>query len=286
MKKAVFLSVVLTLLVVGVVLGIFNFIMKGSWKPRPEGMPTAAPTDPGWINLLSEENSPKWKNITDSEDIFSIKDSMLHIFGKSMGKLRYAGFTGETFSDFKLHLEFRVAPRANSGVFLRVKENDPVRRGFEVQILDDHGRPSSITGSGAIYDVVTPMFNMARPAGEWNSYDITVQGKQIIVIMNGWKVVDTDFSKMTTPLGKFSIPFNELPMEGMIALQDHGGEVWFRNIYVLPLRGSADAEQRRAQSSAPSREREVPAEVREKALEKIRRSLPQLKKQTEENPGT
>ena len=76
------------------------------------------------------------------------------------------------------------------------------------------------------------MFNMSRPAGEWNSYDISVRGREVIVVMNGWTVVHTDFDKMTKPLGKFETPYAQMPLEGLFALQDHGGEVWYRNILI------------------------------------------------------
>jgi hypothetical protein len=109
-----------------------------------------------------------------------------------------------------------------------------VTRGFEVQVLEDFGKPPNKNSCGSIYDVVTPMFNMSRPAGEWNSYDISVKGAEVIVIMNGWMVIHTDLGKMKTRLGKFKIPYAELPREGNIALQDHGGEAWYRNILIRP----------------------------------------------------
>ncbi|OQB42950.1 MAG: hypothetical protein BWY09_00339 [Candidatus Hydrogenedentes bacterium ADurb.Bin179] len=235
MKKVVVLSVLITLVSVAAVLGVARYVMQAPWKPRPEGTPTPAPSGAGWENLLEEKNIPLWKNITDDSEIFEIKDGELHILGRSMTTLRYAGYTGRAFGNFDLHLEFRLARRTNSGVFLRVRENDPVRRGFEVQVLDDHRRPPSMTGTGSLYDVACPMFNMARPAGEWNSYDISVQERRVVVHVNGWKVLDTDLARMTMPIGKFPIAFAELPLEGMIALQDHGGEAWFRNIWIRPL---------------------------------------------------
>lgn len=235
MKKTIFFSVIATLIIVVIGYMGVNYVLSGQWKPRPEGIPTPVPREAGWINLLEPEQTALWKNITDDENIFEIKDGQLHIFGTSVAKLRYAGYTGREFGDFELHLEFRLAKRTNSGVFLRVKENDPVRRGFEVQVLDDHGRYPSRTGTGSIYDMACPMYNLARPAGEWNSYDINVQGRHVQVVVNGWKVMDTDFTQMKTPLGKFPIAFADLPLEGMLALQDHGGEVWYRNIYIRPL---------------------------------------------------
>lgn len=207
------------------------------WRkdPVPEGEPTPPPQGEGWLDLLAPERAAAWKNVTDDKDIFEIEGGILHIFGRTLYPLRYAGYTGEEFEDFELHLEFKVARNANSGVFLRAQSNDPLTRGFEVQVLEDYGKKPAKNRSGAIYDVVTPMFNMSRPAGEWNSFDITVHGDTVIVFMNGWRVIHTDLSKMTKPLGKFDIPYAELPHEGMIMLQDHGGEVWYRNIFVKKL---------------------------------------------------
>ena len=209
--------------------------------PGPVGAPTSVPDAGSWTNLLDETHVRNWRNVTDEKKIFEIANGQLHIFGRSVYPLRYVGYMGEMYSDFELHLEFRLEDGANSGVFLRATPNDPVYRGFEVQILDDYGKPPSKNGSGAIYDVVTPMFNMARPAGEWNSLDIRVRGRHVVVVMNGWKVVDTNFSEMTEPFGKFPIAYAELPQVGHILLQDHGGEIWFRNIYVRALSGDTDA---------------------------------------------
>lgn len=202
--------------------------------PVPEGLPTPPPQGAGWMNLLDSQHIRGWKNITDDKVIFGIGDDMLHIYGRSIVPLRYVGFTTRTFGDFDLHLEYKLMRHANSGVFLRAQPGDPVYRGFEIQILDDFGKPPTKNRSGAIYDVATPMFNMSRPAGEWNSFDISVEGTRVAVVMNGWKVIDADFSKMTRPYGKFEIPYKDLPVEGIIALQDHGGEIWFRNIYIRP----------------------------------------------------
>jgi len=201
-----------------------------SEDPVPQGAPTPRPEGSGWEDLLDEDRRSRWRNVTDDSAIFAVEAETLHIFGRSLYPLRYVAFGEERLADFELHLEFKVAPGANSGVFLRAQPNDPVRRGFEIQVLDDHGDPPNKNGTGAIYDVVTPMFNLARPAGEWNSYDITVRGGEVVVVVNGWKVIHTDLTQMTQPLGKFSIPYAELPREGLLMLQDHGGEVWYRNI--------------------------------------------------------
>lgn len=219
------------LAVVGGGLGYFS----ASRDPVPSGTPTAAPAGSDWRNLLAGDSARAWRNITDESEIFEIQGDTLHIPGNSLYPLRYVAWGDERLGDFALHLEFKVASGANSGVFLRAQPNDPVYRGFEVQVLDDHGDSPNKNGSGAIYDVVTPMFNLARPAGEWNSYDIVVRGTSVVVVMNGWKVIDTDLALMTVPLGKFSVAYADLPREGLLMLQDHGGEVWYRNIRLKRL---------------------------------------------------
>lgn len=203
--------------------------------PVPVGEPTAAPAGDGWVNLLDGEHAKLWKNLGDSKDIFEIKDGMFHMYGVTLTPLRYATYTGEKYTDFELHVEFKVTEDANSGLFLRAQPNDPVHRGFEVQVLDDYGDPPTRNSCGSVYDVVTPMFNMSRPTGEWNSYDITVKGTQVVIVMNGWKVIDTDFAPMKTLLGKFKVPYADMERTGNIALQDHGGECWYRNLMVRKL---------------------------------------------------
>lgn len=230
MKRRTVLISLMCVILIAVIGGVF--LRRHFNGPVPFGEMTARPAGEGWIDLLDTEHAGFWKNTTDSKDIFEIKDGMLHIFGRFVPPLRYAGYAAEKFGDFDLHLEFKVTRRANSGVFLHATPNDPVYRGFEVQVLDDFGSPPNKNSCGAIYDVTTPMYNMSKPVGEWNSYDISVRRGEIKVIMNGWLVVHTDLNQMTMRIGKYKAPFAELPKEGYLLLQDHGGEVWYRNIVI------------------------------------------------------
>jgi 3-keto-disaccharide hydrolase len=218
------------LLCVLLVAGVATYFLYGGSRPVPFGTPTQAPSGEGWVNLLDAAHAPDWKNTTDDKEIFEITEDMIHIFGRSLHPLRYVGYAAEEFGDFDLHLEFKVTKGANSGVFIRSQPNDPVYRGFEIQVLDDYGDPPNKNGSGAIYDVATPMFNMALPVGEWNSYDVTIHGQEVQIFMNGWMVIHTDLAKMTMHIGKYKAPFAELPLQGSLLLQDHGGEVWYKNI--------------------------------------------------------
>ncbi len=199
----------------------------------PVGVATARPAGEGWVDLFSPENQAHWKNVTDEQKVWEFEGDVMHVLGTP--GTEYFAWTKQEFSDFELHVEFKLGADANSGVFVRTSPADPVQKGMEVQVYGDYGQVPNRNSSGSLYDVACPMFNMLLPYGEWNSYDITCKGSSLIVFMNGWKVLDLDLSKMTTPIGKFDTPLAELPQVGHVILQDHGAEVWFRNLVVKPL---------------------------------------------------
>lgn len=196
-------------------------------------------TDTGWITLFDGTTAAGW--VIDREDDqppdpndFFIQDGMICCKGLGYHWFRY---DAREFGDFILQMEFKVEKGANSGVCLRsARQGAPPFTGFEVQILDDHGQPPNKNSCGSIYDVVTPMFNASRPAGEWNQLEITCQGSIVRVELNGLKVIDTDFARLTAPIGKFPRPYAELPRSGYITLQDHWKPVaFYRNIRIKPL---------------------------------------------------
>ena len=124
---------------------------------------------------------------------------------------------------------------------LRTSENPEYKYslaflGFEVQIMGDSGEKAGKHSTGAIYDVLPPTKNMAKPEGEWNQYEITCKGPLVTVILNGEKIIDTDFSTYTKPIGKFDFPYCNLPKEGWVGVQNHGGEIWFKKIEIKELK--------------------------------------------------
>ena len=132
------------------------------------------------------------------------------------------------YGDFALDLEFKIPPKGNSGVFVRVKDRaDPVATGIEVQISDVHGKKKvGAHDCGGVIGTVGPTKNMARPAGQWNRMVVTCQGKRLKVDLNGEQVVDVDLSET----GR-----KDRPMKGYLGLQDHGLPLEFRNIRIKTL---------------------------------------------------
>ena len=131
--------------------------------------------------------------------------------------------SNEKFWNFKLHVEYRVAPHSNSGIGLRSR--------YEVQILDDHGEPASIHGNGAVYSTIKPSSNASLPADSWQTFDITLIGRDVTVVLNGKTTIDKQEIEGLTAIAT-DTKENE---PGPITLQGDHGPIAFRSIVVTPL---------------------------------------------------
>ena len=152
--------------------------------------------------------------------------------------------TKEKFGDYQLHLEFnepKLGPefkgqdRGNSGVYQQDR--------YELQVLDSYHNDTYANGAcAAVYGVKAPLKNMAKPPGEWQTYDITFHaakfkdGKKagnahITVYWNGELVQDN--TEIPGPTGGGA---RETDEPGPIRLQYHHHSVRFRNIWIAPLK--------------------------------------------------
>ena len=131
-------------------------------------------------------------------------------------------FTNQKFNDFKLHIEFRIPKGSNSGVYLRGR--------YEVQVTDGKGMEPALDQMGAIYGLLVPNEMVAKEAGEWNTYDITLIGKMVTLVANGKTVISNqDIPGITGG----AIDSNEAE-PGPIFLQGDHGPVEYRNIIITP----------------------------------------------------
>ena len=132
--------------------------------------------------------------------------------------------TEQVFRDMKLHIEWSVDELGNSGVFLRGR--------YEIQI--ESNDPSAKTAEltcGSLYSRVAPKLDATKPAGEWQTYDISFVGRQLTVVLNGQEILNTIADGIT---GGALNPFEGEP--GPLMLQGDHGKVPFRNIVVTPAR--------------------------------------------------
>src|SRR5712692_4118218 len=160
--------------------------------------------------------------------------------------------TRDKYRDFEVELEYKLAPRGNSGILYRVAEvpGEPSwHTGPEMQILDDPTYPESAAKnrSGALYDLVPAEGATVRPAGEWNKARVLVRGNHVEHWLNGTRVVEYEWgSDALKPLlagskGKDMPRFAREP-EGYSARQQHdGGDVWFRNVRIRSLSAAGPA---------------------------------------------
>ena len=130
----------------------------------------------------------------------------------------------QTFNDFKLHVEFRYEKGSNSGVYLRGR--------YEVQIEDNKGLNPWRGYFSAIYGFLVPSEIVAKDAGEWQTYDITLIGRMVTVIANGVTVISNQQIPGITG-GALDSKEGE---PGPILFQGDHGPIDFRNIVITPAK--------------------------------------------------
>ena len=130
--------------------------------------------------------------------------------------------TKKEFKDFKLHIEFNCPSKSNSGVYLRGR--------YEVQIEDSYGQPPESHRLGGLYGFIDPTENAGKPGGEWQTYDITLLGRYVTVVLNGETIID---DKEIPGITGGALHSRE-DDPGPILLQGDHGKISFRNIVLTP----------------------------------------------------
>jgi hypothetical protein len=128
----------------------------------------------------------------------------------------------QKFTDFKLHVEFKMVEKSNSGVYLRGR--------YEVQIEDNFGMEPESHRIAGVYGFITPSSNPAKKAGEWQSFDITLIGRRVTVVLNDTKVIDN--AEIPGITGG-ALDSNE-GESGPIMLQGDHEKIFYRNIVITP----------------------------------------------------
>jgi hypothetical protein len=132
--------------------------------------------------------------------------------------------TEATFTDFKLHIEFRYPAGSNSGVYLRGRH--------EVQIEDSRGAGPWLGGFGAVYGFIAPSEQAAKAAGEWQSYDITLVDRMLTLVANGVTVI---CNREIPGITGGALDSKE-GSPGPIYLQGDHGPIEYRNIILTPAK--------------------------------------------------
>ncbi len=176
------------------------------------------PAPSGWTTLLDGPKgfTENWQVIGPAN--WRIVDGIAQADDGEKGKSGYL-MSKQAYGDFELHAEFWVSHDANSGIYMRCPDlsNITDRNCTEANIFDE--RPDPTYGTGAI-TWESPIKDMPKAGGKWNTFDITAQGSRIIVVMNGVKTAETDKAHA---------------LRGNIGLQWAQGVVRFRKVEIRPL---------------------------------------------------
>jgi hypothetical protein len=130
------------------------------------------------VELFNGKDLTGWKPLNPSAEMkWTYQDGILRNAPPTTDLI-----SERTFWNFELHVDFRIIEHSNSGIGLRGR--------YEIQILEDYGKPVNTHGAAALYSRVAPSVNASKPPGEWQSYDIRLVGRTLTVVHNGIKVLD------------------------------------------------------------------------------------------------
>lgn len=178
---------------------------------------------------LSNWNFVVDKNSVPADQVFMVKDGVIHIKGNPFGYM----YTKEKYSNYKLHVEWRwpEGVESNSGIFLLIEEaKNPFPNGIECQLHAGDAGDFVLLGGSDLVEYFSrpgtprPTFPVVKkhttssekPAGEWNEANIFVKDGTITVYINGvYQNTGTNRAK-----------------EGFIGLQSEGKDVQFRNVTI------------------------------------------------------
>ena len=174
---------------------------------------------------------------------WELVDGVLHLpKGAGAGDL----VSDAHFGDFELVFEWKVAIGANSGVKYRFRDERELGRvhGPEYQVLDDAAHPDAAraeTSAGALYALAEPAAGKPlRKAGEWNEGRVIARGARLEHWLNGVRLLALEVGGTQWNERKAASKFAAVedfgtPTPSPLALQDHGDEVWYRNVFVREL---------------------------------------------------
>ncbi|MCX6325570.1 MAG: DUF1080 domain-containing protein [Bacteroidia bacterium] len=180
------------------------------------------------ITLFNGKDLSGWILTNEKQKIgFSVIDGVLindpvqtegrpHI---SYGNIR----TEREFEDFNIKLEVNVPEESNSGIYLRGM--------YEIQVLDSYKKELDSHNMGALYSRIKPTVSAEKPAGIWQTLDITLCDRHVSVILNGTKIIDNQ--PVYGPTG--GALKSDVFSKGPIYLQGDHGKVSYRNIILTPV---------------------------------------------------
>ena len=210
---------------------------------------TAAETKAGWKLLFDGTSTKGWKVFNGKSDgtAWKVADGNLYL-DASTKEGRGDLITAGEYENYEFSYDWKIAANGNSGLLFNVVEDPKYSAvyvtGPEMQVLDNNGHPDAKIHkhrAGDLYDLVACSEETVKPAGEWNEARIISNKGKYEFWLNGKKLVtftmhDAAWDAMVAASKFKSMPDFGKATKGHFALQDHGDQVWFRNIKIKELK--------------------------------------------------
>ena len=214
-------------------------------------------SEDGFISLFDGKTTTGWHTFgkTGVGKVWKVEDGMLHLDAASKKTYQTPEggdiVTNDEYDNFHLKLDWRLSPKGNSGVIFYVKEEPKYKEtwhtGPEMQVLDNgtssaEGHPDAKIVShraGDLYDLIVSK-EVVKPVGEWNTAEIISNNGKLDFYLNGQHTLSTTMWDENWKTMVAKSKFKDMPdfgiyKKGRIGLQDHGDDVWFRNIKIKKL---------------------------------------------------
>ena len=214
---------------------------------------SAKEANDGWQLLFDGQTTNGWHTYGKQTigKAWKVEDGALHLdaaFKKTAPNEGGDIVTDQEFDNFHLKLEWKISKNGNSGIMFYVKEDkakyqQPYFTGPEMQVLDNTGHADAKIfkhKAGDLYDLIASSKEAAKPVGEWNQVEIIANRGKLDFYLNGENIVSTtmwddNWRKMVAASKFKAWPDFGTYKSGKIDLQDHGDDVWFRNIKIKRL---------------------------------------------------
>ncbi|HEX5151763.1 MAG TPA: DUF1080 domain-containing protein [Parafilimonas sp.] len=205
---------------------------EASWTPLFDGS-----TLTGWHSFGADSVSGGW----------GIDSGAIHL-DASAKTGRGDLVSNDSYDNFDLKYDWKISKAGNSGVLFYVQDDkakyeDTYKTGPEMQVLDDErhdDRKKPSHRAGSLYDMIQATPGAVKPAEEWNTAEIVSNNGKLDFYLNGQHVVNTTIFDSAWNKMVAGSKFKEWPafgtfQSGHIALQDHGNDVWYKNIEIKKL---------------------------------------------------